>query len=117
MGLVADFKEGQDIQKQAFEQLLNLTEEHQREQLVNRPTRGKNILDLIFSNKPHLFEDCSTTIIRPNSDHDLVNITMTNPTSVRSGKSLERFALPKPCYSKFPLLLLHTYSAYILHLL
>ena len=57
MGLIADFSEGESIQKRAFEILLELAEEHQLEQIVNQPTRGKNVLDLVFNSTSNLFID------------------------------------------------------------
>ena len=51
LGLVADYTEGESIQKKAFDLLIQLTEEYQMEQLVSQPTRGKNVLDLVFSNQ------------------------------------------------------------------
>ena len=96
LGLVADFNEGQDVQKKAFEQLLTLTEEHQMEQIVNQPTRGKNILDLVFTNQPHLFGECSTSIIKPYSDHDLVNFNMVSPSCFKLTNSEDQQAAPIP---------------------
>ena len=82
MGLVPDFTEGEGIQRKAFDMLMDLSEMHQLEQIVNQPTRGKNILDLVFTNKAHLFGDCSIDIIKPQSDHHLVNFLMANPTHI-----------------------------------
>ena len=96
LGLVADFNEGQDVQKKAFEQLLSLTEENQMEQIVNQPTRGKNVLDLIFTNMPQLFGECSTSIIKPQSDHDLVHFVMANPNIFNFNNSEEHQPAPVP---------------------
>ena len=81
-GVVANFTEGNDIQKIAFEKLLELTEDLQMEQIVNQPTRGRNILDLVFTSQPHTFSDCSTEVLKPLSDHRLVSFMFTNPTTV-----------------------------------
>ena len=103
MGLVPDFQQGKDIQKQAFEQLLTLTEEYQMEQIVNQPTRGKNILDLVFTNQPHLFGNCSTTKIKPQSDHDLVNFTMLNPNCViPTSEEQQSMVIPEIAKFNFP---------------
>ena len=99
-GLVADFKQGQEAQKQAFDQLLALTEEHQLEQLVNQPTRGKNVLDLIFTNQRHLFGECSTNIIKPQSDHNMVNFDMANPTYIKH-TNIEDNEIPTPEIATF----------------
>ena len=80
--MIADFHQGKEIQKQAFEQLLDLTENHQLEQIVSQPTRGKNILDLIFTNRTHLFGTCTTSKLAPQSDHDLVSLTLANPNYI-----------------------------------
>ena len=83
LGLIPDYTEGEAIQKKAFELLLNLTEEHHLEQIVDQPTRGKNTLDLIFTNKPSLFGECSTRILKPVSDHNMVKFTMENPSNIK----------------------------------
>ena len=55
--------------------------------MVNQPTRDKNVLDLVFSNQPHLFNECSTNILKPQSDHKLVNFQMSNPTTINGGNN------------------------------
>ena len=98
LGLVADFTEGEDIQKKAFDLLIQLTDEYQMEQLVSQPTRGRNILDLVFSNQSHLFGDCYTTALKPLSDHKLVNFNMTNPTTIRDQNA------PLQCHHNIPVI-------------
>ena len=52
------------------------------EQLVDKPTRGTNILDLVFSTQPSLFSECNSEPIDAISDHNLISFGMTcNPTS------------------------------------
>ena len=51
------------------------------EQLVNQATRGKNVLDLVFTNQPFLFRDCTTSELKPMSDHRLVSFSMDNPVT------------------------------------
>ena len=41
-GMITDYSPGSSIQKRAFDQLWELTEEYQLEHVVSQPTRGKN---------------------------------------------------------------------------
>ena len=96
LGLVADFTEGESIQKRAFDLLLSLTEDYQMEQLVSQPTRGKNVLDLVFSNQPFLFGNCRTTILKPQSDHKLINFDMVDPSTTPDSSSCHHPSSPHP---------------------
>lgn len=42
------------------------------QQLVNKPTRGENTLDLMFTSHPGHLERCKTLPPIGNSDHDIV---------------------------------------------
>ena len=95
-GLIADYSPGISIQKRAFEHLLELTEEYQLEQVVNQPTRGKNILDLIFTNRPDQFSNCSSAVLKPLSDHRLVNFVVANPAVIKGDDTyLENHVAPE----------------------
>ena len=100
-GVVANFTEGEGIQKVAFERLLELTEDLQMEQIVNQPTRGKNILDLVFTNQPHIYTECSTQLLKPQSDHKLVNFMFTNPTTINEEDAEASSQIVKPEIATF----------------
>ena len=100
LGLIPDFSGGQSEQMKAFEQLLEIVEENNMEQMVNQPTRGKNILDLIFTNQPHLFKECSTSNIKPQSDHNLINFKMSAPKDFRTMKDPQP-TIPTPQIATF----------------
>ncbi|CAG2252708.1 unnamed protein product [Mytilus edulis] len=57
------------------------------QQLVNKPTRGENTLDLMFTSHPGHLERCKTLPPIGNSDHDIVlldlaaKVTRPKPTS------------------------------------
>ena len=84
LGTIADFTEGDSQQKKAFEFLLNMTEENQLEQVVTLPTRGKNTIDLIFTNRPTTFENQSIRILKPLSDHNMVKFQINNEHNINN---------------------------------
>ena len=57
-------------------------------------------MDLVFTNKPQLFSDCSTEVLRPMSDHKLVNFSLTNSTNV-SGEDAGAEAVKVPEIATF----------------
>ena len=64
--------EGHQYLKTINESFLDLCFNNQLDQIVTEPTRGENILDLVFTNRPSLINKCK---IRPVlSDHDAVYI-------------------------------------------
>ena len=84
LGIIADFTEGDSQQKKAFEFLINMTEEHQLEQVVTLPTRRKNTIDLIFTNRPTTFENQSIRILKPLSDHNMVKFQINNQQNINN---------------------------------
>ncbi|WP_347046886.1 hypothetical protein, partial [Escherichia coli] len=64
------------------ESLLNLTDTLFMEQVVLCPTRGKNILDLCFTNNTALIHNVRVTPTTL-SDHNLIEITMYGPRKAR----------------------------------
>lgn len=54
--------------------LLELTEEFGLHQLVSKPTRGENTLDLVFSNVTSDLVDCVVTKCESMSDHSIVDM-------------------------------------------
>jgi len=55
------------------ELLLDFSNDHGLTQMVDTPTRGNNILDLFFTNRPSLVESCNT--LPGISDHEIVNVS------------------------------------------
>ena len=95
LGVIADFAEGDSIQKSAFEMLLSMTEDHQLDQIVTLPTRGKNTIDLIFTNRPTMFEEQSIRNLHPLSDHNMVKFQLINPTCIHPQET-QHTKLPQP---------------------
>ena len=75
-GLFADYVEGESDEKQGFQLLLNLANDHSLDQIVDKPTRESNILDLVFTDNPTIFQSCTITEIRPISDHNLIKFDL-----------------------------------------
>ena len=75
-GLFADYVEGESDEKQGFKLLLDLANEHSLDQIVDKPTRESNILDLVFTDNPTIFQSCTITEIRPISDHNLIKFDL-----------------------------------------
>ena len=97
-GLTADYSEGNTEEKRAFGHLLDLVDDLNLEQVVDKPTRGRNILDLIFTDKPSTLSDITSTVLKPLSDHNLVhgtistdNITKVNGTKPASRNDIGQF--------------------------
>lgn len=62
--------EGTQYPKLLNDTFLNFCFDNQLEKIVTEQTRGKNILDLFFTNSPSLVSKC---LIKPSlSDHDAV---------------------------------------------
>ena len=53
-------KEGETDQKQAFQLLMDFTNEYGLTQVIDKPTQGNNILDLLFTNNPASYSKCTT---------------------------------------------------------
>ena len=85
-GIFADFKEGDTDEKAAFQILQDLVNDLNMEQLVDKPTRQRNILDLVFTNQPSLFSECNCEPIDALSDHKLISfgVTVSAPTDAES---------------------------------
>ena len=75
-GVYPDPKSGDTDEKVAFRLLTDLVDEFNLEQLVDKPTRNGAILDLLYTNAPELFSDCTVERLKPLSDHDLVTFPL-----------------------------------------
>ena len=56
--------------------LLSLTDDFFLKQLITEPTRGKNILDLVFSNITDDLFDCNISKYKTLSDHNLIELKL-----------------------------------------
>ncbi|KAJ8044639.1 hypothetical protein HOLleu_07428 [Holothuria leucospilota] len=62
--------------------MLDIANEHNLHQVVSSPTRGDNILDLLFTNIPTLVQ--SVNILPGLADHDIVSTEiLTSPQRVK----------------------------------
>ena len=63
-------KENPQYGTAANQALLDLAHRHSLSQCVKEPTKGNNVLDLVFTNNPDLVEN--SEVIAAMSDHDIV---------------------------------------------
>ena len=56
--------------------LLTWAEQNFLEQVINTPTRGNNILDLVFTNSSNLTSGYSTIVNRKFSDHNILKVKL-----------------------------------------
>ena len=70
-GVVPNPAGGNSPKSRCFSNISLITEESlEMEQLVSKPTRGDNILDLVYTNVPEAFGPCKVSNLQPLSDHD-----------------------------------------------
>ena len=70
--------DGESLEKKSFHELMEFTNDRNCYQLVDQPTRGNNILDLIYSN--NLEQYINMEVIKTSiSDHNLVHYTCHPP--------------------------------------
>ena len=79
-GLIGDAKEGNTLPKQEYRELDSLAVDLDLKQIVSKPTRVANILDLIFTDISERFTTPRVEILDPISDHNLV------PCEMREGR-------------------------------
>ena len=77
--------ERKDARKEQFQDLMTFTNEFFLQQVISKPTRGANILDLVFSNSPHRLHSPLIAAI-PTSDHNLIQLKTTYGTKVKQGR-------------------------------
>ena len=80
-GIVPNPSHGDTPLKRSYELLERITEKEGLEQIVDKPTRQRNILDLIYTNTPQDLSSCTVTNIEPVSDHNLVRTQLTTSTN------------------------------------
>ena len=71
-GILPVRKEGKTSEKRALNTLLDISEDFGLHQVVDKPTREQNILDLVFTSQIEQVQSCEVQIVRPLSDHNLV---------------------------------------------
>ena len=68
---------GTDVEREAAGQAApNWAEENFMEQVIQTPTRGRNILDLVFTNTSELVSGYSTIINRQFLDHNILRVRL-----------------------------------------
>ena len=77
-------------EKQQAEMLVNFVENNFMENYIHTATRGKNILDLVFTNNHQLVNNYTTTVNNKFSDHNLltVELNFSYNTERKSTKSI-----------------------------
>ena len=55
VGVFGKYSEGENDEKQALQLLMELTNDYSLTQMVDKPTREKNIQDLVFTDNPSIF--------------------------------------------------------------
>ena len=63
-------------EKRQAKLLLHWAEENFMEQVIQTPTRGKNILDLVFTNTSELVSGYSTIVNKKFSDHNILRVML-----------------------------------------
>ena len=94
-GLLPVHSEGSCPLKQGFSRLLDLVEDYDLHQIVDKNTREDQILDLIFTNNPECTTNCQVTELDPLSDHRLIHTTLSMINQVSSRSEDQRFDKPE----------------------
>ena len=76
--------------------LLSLTDEYFLQQLITKPTRNNNVLDLVFTNITDTPHECTTSVYKSFSDHNLVKLVLQHKESVKQSKMNISEDTPKP---------------------
>ena len=75
--LLRKFKSSQNLNPtNQLNILLNLTDEFFLQQLITKPTRYDNVLDLVFTNITDTPYDCTTSFFQSFSDHKLIRLDL-----------------------------------------
>ena len=72
-GVFPNQKEGVTDEKLAFQLLIDLSNKYGLTQLIDKPTRGNNILYLLYTNNPSIFSICTSKSLKPITDHNMIN--------------------------------------------
>ena len=64
--------------------LLSITDDYFLNQLITEPTRGKNTLDLVFTNITNSLYDCNITKLPLLSDHNVIELKMNSVSNKAS---------------------------------
>ncbi len=70
------------------QRLIDLVEDAFLWQSVQKPTRGSNILDLVFTNESDLIHTCGVGEPLASSDHNIVRIKLNLENSIRENMLL-----------------------------
>ena len=87
------------IEKRQAELLLQNADENFLENHIKTATRGKNILDLCFTNNHTLINDYKRPLNRDFSDHNLIQTDLRFSFNVQKLKKLRRIHIIRRCMS------------------
>ena len=76
-GLFPALENGETDRKLACRMLVDMMDRFSLFQLVDKPTRKNNILDLFITDNPHAYSSCKTQNMKPLSDHRMVSFQLT----------------------------------------
>ena len=62
------------LRRQEPQRLIDISLDHNIEQTIDKPTRGGNILDLLFTNNKSTLQNFVTMLPLGKSDHDIINM-------------------------------------------
>ena len=94
-GMFANATGGNTDEKIAFQLLTDITNKYEMLQMVDNPTRLNNTLDLLFTSNESIFSECSTTLLRPTSDHNLIHFDITTAINTSSTSTDENNKQPE----------------------
>ena len=80
--------DGNTDEKAAFQLLSELENDYHLGQLIDQPTRGTAVLDLVYSDAPESFSECKMKTLKPTSDHNLLTFEL-NKTTIKTNQPTE----------------------------
>ena len=74
--IYSQIRENKSSEKRQAELLLEFADENFLENYIETPTRGSNVLDLVFSNNHALINHYKTIVNNRLTDHNLLNVSL-----------------------------------------
>ena len=93
-GLCPDASEGHTDLHRGFQLLSDLAIEFGLEQVVDKPTREREILDLVYTDTPEIVLGQSVEYLMPSSDHNLITLDLElghDPTGSAQGNEQDQY--------------------------
>ena len=94
-GTFPNQKTGDSDEKHAFQLLVDLMHHYGLFQIINKPTRENNILDLFLTDNPHIYQPCQTNVMKPATDHNLITLIMDTHTPLMQPPSVTIPVIPE----------------------